>query len=161
MSSAATGTDATGAVSVTVDALGRLTGVDIAHLSDDLRRSEALATTFRAAYSAALAAGLPPADPVAGRVAAKRVVRPDWVPLENVLVTGRRPAPLEVEEAGRPMGGERGVSDNECVTAVLDDSGPGGEVHFDPGWLSQARSSNVAAAIVQAFAAAHEQREAR
>jgi hypothetical protein len=58
-------------------------------------------------------------------------------------------------------GHERGVSDNDCVSVVLDVSGPGGDLAFDDGWLRQATSPNVGAAITQAFAAAYRERGAR
>jgi hypothetical protein len=152
-------------IEVGLDTSHRVVSVHVARLPDELREPVQLAAAFRDAVARAIAADLPPAPlPLddAGRVHAARVTAPPRRPLrELVEEAARRPRTEPHRSASPPLGGERGMSDNGCVTAVLDPSGPGGDLGFDRGWLSQATTSRVAAAIMQAFTAAYHEREAR
>lgn len=152
-------------IQVDVDGDGRVVGVRIAALPEALRVPLRLAAAFRAALAHALAAALPAATGVRdadGKVRATRVTSPGHRPFRQLVeeALARPPAGGPVDPGPLP-GHERGVSDNDCVTVVLDVSGPGGDLLADAGWLSQATSANVAAAITQAFTAAYRERGAR
>lgn len=153
------------AIRVDLDGDGRVRGVQLTSLPDALREGDALDRAFREAMARALAADLPAAPPVldeSGRVRAARVTVPARRPLRDLVreALDRPPVPVVVATA-RSFGGEQGESDNGCVTVVLDPSGPGGDLTFDAGWLRQARPTNLAAAITQAFAAAYRTRGPR
>lgn len=153
------------AIGVDLDRDGRVRGVQIGHLPDALRQGDALDRAFREAMARALAADLPAAPPAldgSGRVQAARVTLPERRPLRDLVREALdRPSAHDAGPAVRVLGGEQGESDNGCVTVVLDPAGPGGDLSFDAGWLSQAGVSNLAAAITQAFAAAYRTRGSR
>lgn len=151
-------------IHVGLDDDGRVTGVRIAALPDELRQPDLLAAAFREAVARTLAGALPPAPEVrdaSGRVRAARVTRPEHRPFRQLVEEALNRPPAGRAAPGRLPSHERGVSDNDCVTVVLDVSGPGGDLTFNDGWLRQTTSANLAAAIVQAFAAAHRERGAR
>jgi len=156
---------ASDSIHVELDDEGRVTDVRIATLPDGLRRPDLLAAAFREAVARTLAAALPTAPEVrdaSGRVRAARVTRPQHRPFRQLVEAALdRPPAGGAAPGGRLPGHERGVSDNDCVTVVLDVSGPGGDLLVDAGWLRQARPANVAAAITQAFTAAYRERGAR
>lgn len=151
------------AIRLGLDADGRVRTVALTTLPDALRDGPTLDRAFREAMARTLAADLPPAPPTTdehGRVRAARVTAPSHRPLRELVLealdrpaAGRVAAPLS-SPVGQ-VGGQVGESDNGCVRVVLDPAGPGGDLAFDPGWLSQAMPANLAAAIGEAFADAY------
>jgi hypothetical protein len=92
----------------------------------------------------------------------RRVELPAWRPLRELVAEAARQGQTPpTHRSAPPPGGERGISDNDCLEVVLDPAGQGGTLTADPGWLRQATAPNVAAAITQAFAAAYQERETR
>jgi len=152
-------------IEVDLDRAHRVVGVRIAALPDELRESAALARAFRDALAHRLAEERPPAPlglDAAGRPAVRRVSMPAWRPLrELVAEAARGPQTVPTRRSDPLPGGERGVSDNDCLAVVLDAAGQGGDLTADPGWLRQATAPNVAAAVTQAFAAAYQERDSR
>lgn len=152
------------ALAVHLDTEGRIAGVTFTRLADEDRVPSTVNEAFQAALTAALADGRPTADVLdsQGRARAARVTAPSRPPLRDLVEQSIRFRDLDRERARvRPTGGERGVSDNECVTVGLDLAGPGGQLDFDAGWLRQAQPANVGAGIEQAFTAAYNQRGTR
>jgi hypothetical protein len=150
---------AAGSIAVAVTEDGRVLTVMLQRLPDSLRRPEPLAAEFARALAEAHGSRLPDPAPGTERVTANRVVMPPRRPLRELLeeqTARRRPAATGPSRA--LLGTARGVSDNGCVTVELDASGPGGRPEVDPGWLTQATASQVAAAITQAFADAYRER---
>ncbi len=160
---AATGEDPTGSVSVRVDADGLVRDVTLRPLPEELRDAARLTLAFDQALTRAHANAYPPAPPPDGAevVRARRPQRPDRVPLRTLVEEAMRRGHQPVASGRRPIGGERGVSRNDCVSVELDRTGPSGAPSFDQGWLRQAPEKNIAAAILEAFAAAYETRSAR
>lgn len=165
-------TDPGEAVLVSLDARGRLAGVQMSGLPDELRRPEALATAVDRAFRRAVLAGRPPRarsdgpPPPARRAPAHppRPVRQDRSGLGPSAATLERE---RVHAADRLTGSTpaepdltpTGMSANECVRVVLHPASSNGRVEVDAGWLSQAPAPKVAAAVTEAFAAAYERRD--
>lgn len=164
----ASGLDDTGAVSVTIDATNRVTGVTVNPLAEPLRDPTALATAVSRAHLAAITSKLPDrtSSPAARRPRRARAPQPAaWVPLDNILESGRPfdgdahlHAPPGLAE---PLERHVGHSRNECVTVVLDLGSPTGTPEIDGGWLRQAAHVNVSTALTQAFLDAYRERDSR
>ena len=152
-------------IAVQLDESDRITRVEIERLPDEVREPVALNAAFQDAVTDAMAARRPAAPDVLdadGRPRASRVTRPARRPLRELVEESIRHADLHRDRSLRPvLGGERGVSDNDYVTVVLDRTGPGGQLDVDGGWIRNAEPKNVAAAIEQGFAAAYTERERR
>jgi hypothetical protein len=150
---------------VDVDRTHRVVGVRIARLPDELRESAALDRAFREALARGLAEERPPAPlelDAAGRPVVRRVQLPARRPLRELVAEAARGGHTMPPRGSEPLpGGERGVSDNDCLEVVLDAAGQGGSLTAEPGWLRQATAPNVATAITQAFTAAYQERDNR
>lgn len=152
---------------VTLADRGRIARVDVRSLPDPARRPQVFNEAFQEAVSRARSATRPAAPGVVGpdgRVRAARVVAPPSRPLRELVeeaIATRDPHRRPVGSGDAPEGRVTGTSDNDCVTVVLDPSGPGGELEIDAGWLSHAARQSVGAAVQQAFTAAYEIRESR
>jgi hypothetical protein len=160
---AASGSDDTGTLTVRIDDRGLFTGIEVRTLPEQLRASDAFATAFDQALTAAHANAYPPAPvPPDGRpVRARRVRRPERVPLRPIVEEAvRHRDHAAVRSRPRPAR-EHGVSDNDCVTVTLDLTGPTGHVEVDQAWLPTAATAKIAAAVEQAFAAAYQERGER
>ena len=158
-----TGQDPAGAVTVTVDAVLRVVAVDV-HRADAVRDPAALRETIDAAYGAAVAARLPRAEAVTrtGPPVARGLRLDVRRPTAEQLAAHRLRRQGAAEEPRGPRTtAATGVSDNDCLTVTLPPAGPRGLVDADPGWLAQAPASKIRAALVQAFAAAYTERDAR
>lgn len=158
-----TGQDPAGAVTVTVDALLRVVDVHV-HRADAVRDPAVLRGTIDAAYGAAVAARFPAAEPVTRtRPPVARGLRLDVRrPTAEQLAAHRLRRQGAAEEPRVPRTTvASGVSDNGCLTVALPPAGPRGRVDADPGWLAQAPAGRIRAALVQAFAAAYTERDAR
>ena len=161
--SPASGSDATGSVTVSIDGRGLVESVEISSLPADLRGAAQMTAAFEEALTSAHGNAYPAAPPPAGvdRVKARRVERPERRPMRSIVEEALRTQRDRPGPSGSVIGGEQGVSDNGCVTVVLDRTGPTGEIAFDQGWLRNASATNIGSAIGQAFAAAYDVRGAR
>ena len=164
----AAGRDDTGAVSVTIEATNRVTGVTVSPLAEPLRDPEVLATAVARAHLAAITGKLPDrtSTPAARRPQRARAPRPaPWVPLDDILASGRPFDPDAHLHAppglSEPLERHVGHSRNECVTVVLDLGAPTGTLQIDGGWLGQAAAVNVSTALTQAFLDAYRERDSR
>jgi hypothetical protein len=167
-----TGTDESASLQVTIDSTRRVIGVTAGRLPDVLRRPEGLDHAVRRAHTDAVMDKIEAGLRASGRIDATAPRRtaaygPGAAPQVAELYPdfGHGPVDLELyrsfvghQAADRSKGS--GSSDNHCVTVTLDAAGPCGLVEADPGWLSQARSTQVAAAVLQAFEAAYRERDA-
>lgn len=84
--------------------------------------------------------------------------------VENWIGTGWQPDPSTLHPHRfdtSDFGPTTGVSENNCVTVVLDIASSHGTVDADPGWLSQASRTNVGRAITEAFHDAYRKRDER
>lgn len=160
---AATGEDPSGAITVHVDEKGLVREVRLGTLPDELREADRLTLAFGQALTRAHANAYPPAPPPAGAevVRARRPQRPERASIRPLVEEALRRGHQPVATGRRPIGGETGVSRNDCVSVTLDRTGPSGAPTFDQGWLRQAIEKNVAAAITEAFTAAYEKRTDR
>jgi hypothetical protein len=165
-------TDPSEGVLVSLDTRGRLAGVQMSGLPDELRRPEALATAVDRAFRRAVLAEHPsrargdgPPPPARrGPANPPRPVREDRSGLGPSAATLER---QRVHAADRLTGiapaepdlTPTGLSANECVRVTLHPAGSNGRVEVDAGWLSQAPAQKVAAAVTEAFAAAYERRD--
>jgi hypothetical protein len=160
---AASGSDDTETVTVHIDDRGLFTGVDVRTLPEALRDAHGFATAFDQALTAAHGNAYPaaPVSPDGEPVRPRRVRRPERVPLRPIVEEAMRHREHVPVRSRRVAGRETGVSDNECVTVTLDQTGPTGRVEVDQTWLPTAATTNIAAAVEQAFAAAYEARGER
>lgn len=160
---AASGSDETGTLTVHIDERGLVIGVDVRTLPEGLRVADGFATAFDQALTAAHGNAYPPAPvaPDGEPIRARRVRRPERVPLRPIVEEAMRRREHAPVRSRRVAGRETGVSDNECVSVTLDRTGPTGRVEVDQTWLPTAATTNIAAAVEQAFAAAYEARGER
>lgn len=167
----ASSTDPTGSVTVTIDPTNRLTGVAIGALPEELRESSALSAAVDHAFQAAILERIRLAKGPAAeanqrrRIPTARRLEKRWRPLDNILESGRPFVAPDFAAARtrrhQVVRAVRGISDNQCVAVTLDLGGSRGELEFDPGWLRQARATNIAAAITEAFTDAYQNRDGR
>ncbi len=148
-------------IDIALDDQGRIERVTVRTLADTARRCDAFNDEFQHALRRARSAGLSPATGVIdadGRARASRVTVPPRRPLRELMQEAlahrdayRRPDSTR----GKGTGPVSGTSTNDCVTVVLDPSGPGGELDIDQGWLSQVSRQGLSSALEQAFSAAY------
>ncbi|HET9422361.1 MAG TPA: hypothetical protein VFO49_14575 [Nocardioides sp.] len=168
----ASGQDGSGAVTVTVDPTNRITEVAVRGRADHLRTPELLAAAVDEAAGAARAARLR-----AGRAGSdvdesttrdrRAVARPLGIgvqAVENFQETGTTPSGRLRGTSGQYLyrdldGGAVGQSDNGCVTVVLDLASSHGRLHVDSGWLANAPSKPLGAAITQAYRNAYRKQD--
>jgi hypothetical protein len=167
----ASGRDASGALTVTVDPTNRVTGVSLRGRSEHLRDPERLGRAVDEAAGAARAARLQASMPGIAERGRTRARRPVARPLglgthavENFQKTGTTPSGrlrgtsaqyLYRDLDGAPVG----RSENGCVSVTLDLASSHGRLHVDSGWLKSARSAHVAAAITQAYRNAYRKQD--
>ena len=157
------GSDATGAMAVTVDPTLRVTCVEVRSL-EPLRTPTALRQAFEAAYRDALARRLrrddhAPDDRQRERPVARRVRRISAAPTPELVNRHQ----IRYRERGTSAAGQRGLvvgtSTNGCVTVVLPPANPRGVLDSDPGWLATTTGARLSAAITEAFAEAYARRD--
>ena len=152
--------DPTGSVTVAIDADNRLVGV-VVNRVDGIRTpadlTTAVSTAHRIAvvdgYVAALA-GLADGCTAGGAFDGPQARAPPRAaqPARGARPVARRWAP------GRHVGIVTGASDNDCVSVELVVAQPVGVVGAEPGWLANAAANHIAAAVVQAFRRAYQER---
>ena len=160
------GTDPTGALTVTIDPTNRVVDARVEEATA-VRTPEGLAEAFAAAYATAVAARL--RQRRGSRAPRPEGHRPVAVATRPVF---RRPTPEQLERhrvrqesatrtrRGHP-GEVEGVSGNDCVHVTLAPAQPTGTVTADRGWLANARTTNIASALVEAFTDAYDKRDHR
>lgn len=161
-----TATDSQTGVGSTIDPTNRVVGTHVTRLTDDLRHGPTLATAVDRAYRAAVLTRMAASDSDDRRrrePPTARQASAEWIPLDDILESGREFVPPDFHAARnrrRTFRADEGISRNECVTVVLDLGGSNGSLTFDNGWLRQAEAANVASAITQAFQDAYRKRDA-
>ena len=163
-------TTSTGAVEVTLDADRQVSGISITALPDHLRTPDGLAAALQRAYLDAIGERIEerlgaPSRPPGERPVAQAAPTPPparsasfgHVPHEQLVEFWRRDVPAPQ----RPTAREVGVSANQCVQVRLHTTDHFADLDLDPGWLSTARVSAVAAAVLEAFEHAYQQRNQR
>lgn len=150
-------------IQVDLDRHGRVVTVNVLRLTEDLRTSTGLDEAFQKALARRRSDELPAAPPVvdaSGRIQVARTTVPARRPLRELVREAMlHDTSVPTARSTTLIGGERGVSENDCLTVVLDPAGQGGDLEADPGWLRQAAASKVGAAITQAFDAAYRERD--
>ena len=156
-----TGTATDGSLSVTIDPVLQVVGVEI-HVVDQLRTPLSLDAALSAAYTSALAARLPrpdqgPSPAVRPRPVARRVHRVSAAATPERL--NRHRVRYEEPLPRLPRDPVTGSSHNGCVTVTLTPHGPRGAVAADPGWLAQTSGPRLGAALTEAFLDAHSRKD--
>jgi len=160
-SPAAEASDPTGALTVWVDARGRLVRLDVLR-PDDVRIVEDLRAAVSAAHrAAAVRAALrdqeparsPHRRPVAVATPARPVHRREL--LDRHQIRGEVHA---TRRAGAVRRSARGTSANGCVSVELLPAQPYAVLDADQGWLGQANATQIAHAVSEAFALAYQER---
>jgi hypothetical protein len=166
----ATGTDATGTITVTVDPTNRITHVAVAGSADQVRDPERLSEAIDQAAGAARTARLRASRPAAFAPAAAARRRPvarrfeaTARAVENYQETGRVPSGalrgLSSHFVEHDLEPAVGISDNECVVVTLGLASSHGRVEVDRAWLANARSASIGPAVTQAFANAYRKQD--
>ncbi|KRC52902.1 MULTISPECIES: hypothetical protein [unclassified Nocardioides] len=161
-----TGDEPTGAVTVTVDATDRVRQVEVRE-RDSVHDPAALAAAVEHAYRAAVMDRLEALYPDRGLDPDRRIAGLDGHPPIRTVENrqgqhvARPRAPRSTALLERRFSPTEGISANECVTVTLALASSWGPVVADPGWLANARPSNVGDAITQAFADAYRKRDER
>lgn len=162
----ATGDEPTGAVTVTVDATDRVSHVEVRErdsIHDPAGLAAAVEHAYRAAVMNRLAARYPDRGLDPDRQVAGLHGHPPIRTVENrqgVHVAQPR-APRATSLLERRFSPTEGISANECVTVTLGLASSWGPVAADPGWLANARPTNIGDAVTQAFADAYRKRDER
>lgn len=166
----ATGSDQSGAVTVTVDPTNRVTSVVVSGLDDELREPAGLDRRVRQAAAVARARRLEdsrPADLRAERDTPPVPRRPSPTRhrIANLMRSGRQPELPDFAEVRRlrlsPVAATTGISRNTCVTVLLGPGSSDGDVSADPGWLATASIGQISNAVTQAFDDAYGKRDSR
>lgn len=158
------GTDPGQTLTVTIDPTHRVSGVQI-HNLDPLRSPAALSGAFDAAYAEALAARRTDPAPAArpeGQLPVARPLQLSVMPVTPDMLNRhsiRTETKFNPSRAGHGYREEVGISNNTCVSATVRPASPVGPIEVDAGWLQNARASNVANAIVEAFTDAYSKRD--
>lgn len=151
--------DPTRSVTVSIDADNRLVGM-VVNRADGVRTPAALAKAVSTAHRIAVVetyVAATPASPTAPRPVARSSVRR---PVHRPELLDRHEVRAESRAGGRasPVGPASGTSDNGCVWVELVIAQPAGVLDAEPGWLANATAHNIAAAVVQAFRRAYQER---
>ena len=166
-----TGSDSTGAVSVTVDPTNRVTQVTVTgpadQVRDPVRLSDAIDQAAGAARTARLRASRPesfePAAAADRRRPVARRLEATARAVENYQETGKVPngtlRGLSRHFVHHDLEPAVGTSDNKCVVVTLDLASSHGRVDVDRAWLANARSANIGLAVTQAFANAYRKQD--
>ena len=156
-------TDPTGSVTVAIDADNRLVGV-VVNRVDGIRTPDELTTAVSTAHRIAVVEGYVAttpaartgARPVARSAFLRPVFRPEMLNRHEVRAASRAEG-----RRARQVGTVTGTSDNDCVWVELVVAQPVGVVGAEPGWLANAAANHIAAAVVQAFRKAYQERTIR
>lgn len=152
--------DPTRSVVVSIDADNRLVGL-VVNRVDAIRTPADLTTAVSTAHRIAVVQGYVAATP-ALRAGARPVARSTIRrPVHRPELLDRHEVRAESRAEGRPsrpVGPVTGASDNDCVWVELALAQPIGVLGAEPGWLANAAAHHIAAAVVQAFGQAYQER---